>query len=146
MNQIKTIIGSNFPKEVMPLIENAKKSIDIFVYDWRNYPDDLASIVQRFNQSIVRSVRRGVVVRAIVGNSAILQFCSVVGIKAVNPDCEGLVHSKFIIFDEKDVVIGSHNFTQHAFTKNQEVSTYIPDYSDIDNLQKYFDNIYILKK
>lgn len=138
----KTIIGSNFPKEVIPLIENAKKTIDIFVFDWRNYPNDPANPVQLFNQSIVRASRRGISVRCIVGSSAILDFLGSVGIKAICPDCEGLVHSKFMIIDEKDIVIGSHNYTQHAFTKNQEVSTYLPDYSDIDNLQNFFNNIF----
>jgi len=141
-NEIKTIIGPNFPKEVTPILENAKKTIDIIVFDWRWYSDDPSNPVQKFNQCLVRAVRRGVVVRALLNSSAILPILDGVGIKAKCPDIEGLVHSKMIIIDEKDLIIGSHNFTQHAFTSNLEISTYMPDYPDVDKLLILFNNLY----
>lgn len=141
--KIKTIIGSNFPKEVKPLIENAKKTIDVIVFDWRWYSNDPSNPVQLFNQCFVRAVRRGVCVRVLLNSSAILPILDDVGIKAKCPNIEGLVHSKMILIDGKDLVIGSHNFTQHAFTSNLEISTYMPDYPDVDKLLELFNNLYI---
>ena len=66
-----TIIGKEFPDKVIPLIDNAKYTIDIVVFDWRWYPQDPGASVQLFNQSIVRSVRRGVKVRAIANRNQI---------------------------------------------------------------------------
>jgi len=141
--KIKTIIGSNFPKEVKPLIENAKKSIDVIVFDWRWYSNDPSNPVQLFNQCFVRAVRRGVRVRALVNSMAIVDILRGVDIQAKCPAIEGLVHSKMIVIDGKDLVIGSHNFTQHAFTSNLEISTYMPDYPDVDKLLELFNNLYI---
>ncbi len=56
---METIIGKEFPQKVIPLIEQAKTSIDIVVFDWRWYPQDPGASVQLFNQAIVRAVRRG---------------------------------------------------------------------------------------
>jgi len=141
---MKTIIGSNFPKEVKPLIENAKKTIDVIVFDWRWYSHDPAHPVQLFNQCFVRAARRGVLVRVLLNNNSILPTLVSLGIKAKCPNIEGLVHSKMIIIDEKDLVIGSHNFTQSAFTNNLEVSTYLSNYEEVDKLLKLFNNLYNL--
>jgi phosphatidylserine/phosphatidylglycerophosphate/cardiolipin synthase-like enzyme len=92
---------------------------------------------------LVRAVRRGVRVRALVNSAAIVNILRSVNIQAKCPDIEGLVHSKMIIIDGKDLIIGSHNFTQHAFTTNLEVSTYIPNYPDVDKLLSLFNNLYI---
>ena len=136
------IIGQKFPIKVMPLIENAKKTIDIFVFDWRWYGNDPGCSVQLFNQTIVRAVRRGVRVRALVNSMAIVDILCGVGIQAKCPNIESLMHSKMMIIDEKDVIIGSHNYTQNAFTKNQEISTYLPNCDDVESLLKLFNNLY----
>ena len=68
---LQIISGSQFPKIVIPLIESAKSSIKVVVFDWRWYPHDAGKSVQLFNQSIVRAARRGCEVSGIVN-----LFCS----------------------------------------------------------------------
>jgi len=50
------------------------------------------------------------------------------GCKARRPETPKLIHSKMMIIDGEILVIGSHNYTQSAFTMNHEVSLiYRPD-------------------
>jgi len=141
---MQTLIGKDFPKYVIPLIENSKNSIRIIVFDWRMYPNDPGHPVQLFNQALIRAVRRGVKVCAIANNKDVIAVLNANGIEAKKPSVSELIHVKVMIIDGKDVVIGSHNYTQSAFTANFEISTYIPDYPDIDNLLNFFNNMYNL--
>jgi len=124
---MQAIIGKQFPKIVIPKIDEAKKSICIVVFDWRWYPNDPGNPVQLFNQALVRAVRRGVVVKAIANFPDIVKTLEKVGVQAKKLRTENLVHAKMIIIDEKIVVVGSHNITVPAFTTNYEVSTMFED-------------------
>jgi phosphatidylserine/phosphatidylglycerophosphate/cardiolipin synthase-like enzyme len=143
MNEIKTIIGKEFPQIVVPLIDSAKKSIKVVVFDWRWYPQDPANPVQLFNQAFVRAARRGVEIEAIANNDEIVKTLLDQGIKAKRVLLKTIIHSKLIIIDGKIVVIGSHNYTQSAFTFNQEISVAISDCSDIDKFNLFFHNLYM---
>jgi len=141
---MEAIIGKQFPDKVIPLIENAKQSIKIVVFDWRWYPNDPANPVQLFNQAIIRAKRRGVDVKVITNVAYVRDILRSNQIDAKKPSTTKLIHSKIIILDDKDLVIGSHNFTQSAFTMNFEVSTYIPDCPDIENYLRFFNSLWQL--
>lgn len=134
--------GSQFPKKVIPLIDNAKKSIDIVVFDWRWYPQDPGNSVQLFNQAIVRAVRRGVRVRAVVNNREILGILGSVGVLAKRLLTSRLVHCKIMIIDDNIVITGSHNYTQNAFQMNYELSVILDDSQALLNCITFFNNIY----
>jgi len=119
---METISGRQFPKKVIPLIEAAKNTLDIVVFDWRWYPFDPGASVQLFNQAIVRAIRRGVKVRAIANNDQIVAILLKEGAQAKRLTTSNLLHCKLMIFDEAKVVIGSHNYTQNAFETNFELS------------------------
>jgi phosphatidylserine/phosphatidylglycerophosphate/cardiolipin synthase-like enzyme len=127
INKIEAVIGKDFPKKVIPLIDAAKQSIKIVVFDWRWYPSDPGNPVQLFNQSIVRAVRRGVQVEAIANNDDIVKTLNGVGCKAKKLITSKLVHVKMILIDGEIVIIGSHNYTQSAFTMNHELSAILSD-------------------
>jgi len=97
---MRTIIGSEFPKIVIPKIDEAKKSIKIVVFDWRWYPNDPGSSCQLFNQSLVRAVRRGVDIGAITNFEGIAKTLEALGIKAKKIRVADIVHCKFIIIDD----------------------------------------------
>jgi len=136
------IIGKQFPKKVIPLIESAKKSIKTVVFDWRWYPNDPGNAVQIFNQSIVRAVRRGVEVQAIVNNDSILNFLNENGIIAKKLNITGLVHAKLMIIDDNIVIIGSHNYTHNAFVLNQEISVALLDCQNIVEFNLFFNSLW----
>jgi phosphatidylserine/phosphatidylglycerophosphate/cardiolipin synthase-like enzyme len=139
---MQTIIGKQFPQKVIPLIDEAKRSIDIIVFDWRWYPDDPGNPVQLFNQAIVRAVRRGVQVRAIINNDDITATLKSVGVNAKRFISQKLIHGKTMIIDGEIAIVGSHNYTQYAFTMNYEVSVLVEGREEIAKLTEFFNNLY----
>lgn len=138
----EAIIGREFPAKLIPLIDSAKSSISILVFDWRWYPDFPESPVQLFNQSIVRAVRRGVKVRAVLNMPAIVSQLTTLGVSAKKVFSKDLLHTKLIIIDNNVVVIGSHNYTQSAFEKNFECSFALFDSDSVARFISYFEAIF----
>ena len=139
---IETIIGKEFPTKVIPLIEAAKHSIKIIVFDWRWYPNDPANPVQLFSQAIIRAQRRGVRIQIIANDDSILAILKQQGCETKRPITKTLIHAKIILIDGEILVIGSHNFTQNAFTMNQEISVIISEVESLERIIKYFDVFY----
>lgn len=142
---IQTLSGRKFPAVVIPLIEVAKNSIDIVVYDWRWYPSDPGAVCQLFNQSIIRAVRRGVKVRAIVNNSQILSVLLSQGIEVKKLLTTKLVHAKLMIIDNQTIITGSHNYTQSAFQMNLELSVLFQNIDIVADFNVFFNNLWGLK-
>ena len=138
------IIGKEFPKKVIPLIDNAKKSIKACVYDWRWYVNDPGNSVQLFNQSIIRAVRRGVKVNAIANNDLIVSVLNENGVSAKKIDTAGLVHAKLLIIDDDVVILGSHNFTHSAFVVNQEISVALTGCENVSDFNLFFESLWQL--
>ncbi len=137
-----TIIGKEFPIKVIPLINEAKKTIDIIVFDWRWYPQDIGNSVQIFNQAIILATRRGVVIRVIANNDEIINILNQNGCKAKKILTKKLVHSKIMIIDGRTAIIGSHNYTQSAFQMNLELSVILDDFEKIADFSNFFTNLY----
>lgn len=116
------LIGDKFPKKIIPLIESSRRSIEIVVFDWRWYENDSGCAVQLFNQALVRACRRGIQIRAIINSDSITKILQSQGINARRLPLKNLVHAKLMIIDDITVILGSHNYTQNAFTKNHEIS------------------------
>jgi phosphatidylserine/phosphatidylglycerophosphate/cardiolipin synthase-like enzyme len=140
---IKIISGSQFPKEVIPLIEKAKKNIRVVVFDWRWYPSDVGSSVQLFNQAIVRAARRGVAVSGIVNNDQIVKIFRDNACNFKKIIVPKLVHCKLMIIDEEIAITGSHNYTASAFQMNLELSVIIDDVQAVADMGRFYDNIWL---
>lgn len=144
MLDIQTIIGADFPKKVIPAIDQAKASIEIIIFDWRWYPSDGSCPAQIFNQAIVRAARRGVKVRVVANNDDICQTLRGVGCEAKRLINKKLVHAKMMLIDKKLCVLGSHNYTQNAFTMNCELSVLMTSDELFADFSNYFDNLWRL--
>lgn len=139
---IQVISGRQFPAVVIPLINSAKKSIDIVVFDWRWYGADPGASVQLFNQAILRAVKRGVKVRAIVNCHAMITMLKKYGVNAKQVIVQKLMHCKLMIIDQEKVITGSHNYTQSAFHLNVELSVLIEDQSTIPAFLQFYENLW----
>lgn len=142
MDYPKAIISKQFPEIVIPLIREAKESIDIIVYDWRFYKNDPANPVSLFNSAIIDKSKKGVKVRCVVNSDGVKQTLNLLGCQAKVLDTKKVLHTKLIIIDKKIVVIGSHNYTQHAFCSNFEASALFELPTQDNDFVKYFDNLY----
>ena len=139
---MEAIIGKQYPNKVIPLIEASKSSIKIIVFDWRWYPNDPGNPVQLFNQALIRAQRRGVEIKAITNIKEIVNILKQNGCQAKTIQTQKLVHPKLILIDDEVMVLGSHNFTQSAFTMNFEASVILQGRTELDEFLRFFDNMY----
>ena len=138
------IIGSDFPKIVIPLIDSAQKNIDIVVYDWRWYENQVGHPVQQFNIALVRALKKGVQVRVILNKPDLVPILTKIGIKARVLRDRRTVHTKLMIIDNKTVIIGSHNYTRNAFGSNIETSIVTEIPNGQTRLQDFFNNLFVV--
>lgn len=139
---IQVLSGRQFPTAVIPLIEKAKNSIDIIVFDWRWYGAEPGTSVQLFNQAIIRAIRRKVKVRALVNSQSIVLLLRRNGIEAKHVVCQKLMHCKMMIIDEKKVITGSHNYTKSAFHLNIELSVLIEQDPSLSQFLQFYNNVW----
>ena len=138
------IIGKEFSNKVVPLVENAKRSISIIVYDWRWYPDQVGSAIQKFNNAILVSARKGKDVRVITNRPVESIVLEDFGIKIKKISTKRTLHTKLMIIDNEIAILGSHNYTMSAFTINHEVSLIIKNKEAVERLILYFNNLWSL--
>ena len=136
------IIGKEFAEKVIPLIKQAKKPLDIIVYDWKGYPDQPGSAIQRFNNAIITAAQKGKRVRTITTSPYINNTLSQLNIKTKKWSSRKTLHTKLMLIDNKTAILGSHNYTMLAFTINHEVSVIIQDEATVKRLNQYFQNLW----
>lgn len=141
LNNEQIILGRDFSDRVVPLLDGAKSSIKIVVFDWRVYLDGSASLTN-FNNAIFNAVKRGVEVKAVVNSKSILDTLKQNGVKAKHFTSKSILHAKFICIDDRTLILGSHNFSQNAFTTNLEVSLVCELDFPNSRLHSFFNNIY----
>jgi len=138
---IESIFGDEYPKKVLPLIEAAQSSIRIIVFDWRWYPSDPGCACQLFNTALIRARKRSVAISVLTNCEDTMHVLRKNGIVAKKPISRRLLHSKIMIVDGKHLVIGSHNFTQNAFTSNFESSVILRDCETLEEFIYYFNSL-----
>lgn len=138
----EVIIANSFLKKVKPYLENARKSIDILVFDWRFYPNEPAKDCQQFNQLVFNSAKRGVRVRAIVNSDDACGNLRRGGVAVQRHRSFHLLHAKLMIIDDEVVITGSHNYTQNALSANYELSVILKDIDNIKDYKLFFDSIW----
>ena len=138
----KILIGREFAREVIPLIQNAKKTIDIMVYEWRWYPNEIGSKIQCFNQAIIQANKKNIEVKAVVHKTLIAEILRREKIKVRKVESSKVLHTKLMIIDNEIVILGSHNYTMNAFNINYEVSVILHDKEIVLDLKQYFKNFF----
>ena len=136
--KIEIVVGKEFPKKVIPLIERANKTIAIIIYDWLWYPNEIGSNVQLFNNSIIRANNRGVKIRVCVNKRLIAEILRRSGIQVKRLQSSKSLHIKLMIIDDDITIIGSHNYTKNAFNINYEASVILRDEETARHFKEYF--------
>lgn len=138
----RAVIGADFPKVAIPLLDSARESVRVIVFDWRYYRAVPSHPVSMFNLAFARAAKRGVSVRALVNSDAIIGFLKSMDCDARRLHSTKLLHSKMLLVDDTKLLMGSHNYTQHAFCMNEEMSVLL-DLSHRENsFTKYFDRLW----
>lgn len=139
---MQAIIGAEYPDKVIPLIDDARKNIDIISYDWRWYKDQPGHAVQRVNIALVNAHKRGVFIRALLNKADLVPLLNGIGIKAKTLRDHRTLHSKMLIIDSRLLVIGSHNITRNAFSHNVEASAVVELGPEDTRFATFFENLY----
>lgn len=141
-NMFTPIIGSDYSKKIIDLIDAATKNIDLVLYDWRWYQNQPGHPVQKVNNALVRAYLRGVQVRAVLNRTDLLPTLNSVGIKARCLKDKRTLHCKLVIFDSSVLVIGSHNLTRNAMSHNVEASIAVDIPQEVTRFTEFFNNLY----
>ena len=139
---IETIIGNEFSEKAIFLIGQARDTINIVVYSWYWYPDQVGSKIQKFNNAIINAVKKGVNVKVMTTNHHTINILSQNKVKARKLETERKVHAKLIIIDGKTAILGSHNYTMSAVTTNYEISVIIQEAKIVKRLNQFFNNLW----
>lgn len=142
MDQTETIIGKEFPTKVIPLIKQAKNFIDIIVYDWLWYPDQIGSGIQKFNNAILDAAKKGIRVRVITNSLQTIAILKENKVKAKKIFSVRKLHVKNMLIDDQIAIIGSHNYTMSAFTTNYEFSLITQNKEVVNRLKIFFTNLW----
>lgn len=153
MAKIQSAIAFEYPKKVVPLIDQARVSIEIVMYEWKWYGHERAGGVQTLNLALVAAARRGVKIRALLNiesmghaitkiNSRTATFLKQYGMDVKFGHVGGVTHAKLVIIDSRILVLGSHNFSKGAFSRNQEASIIVDGVEEIKPYRDYFEGLW----
>ncbi len=151
--KITPAIAEQFPKHVIPLVKSAGQTIDILMYEWKWYGHESAGGVQKLNHAIIGAARRNIKIRALLNiesmGHAITKINTRTGNFLMRYGCEvkfyhvgHLVHAKMMIIDKKILILGSHNWTKSAFSRNKEASIIVEGVNSIKPYRQYFDDLW----
>jgi len=151
--KVEAILGSEYPKKVIPLLESASQSIDIIMYEWKTYTHESAGGMEKLNLTIQKKARDGIKVRVLLNiesmghaltkiNSRTASFLQQKGVVVKFGQIGIATHAKMVIIDQKIVVVGSHNYTKGSFTRNQEVSVAIFGSEEARPFIDYFNHLW----
>lgn len=136
------LLSAEFTDRLISLIDDAKFSIYIFMFDWRWVKNDFSCEVSRINQALVRAARRGVSVQALLNYADLEKQLAELNIQARMANFAKLMHAKSIVLDEEVIVLGSHNLTQSAMRSNVEMSLVVYDKELAARIINYFKTLW----
>lgn len=139
---IQILIGRKYPKVLLDYLAKAQKSVDVLMYDWRWYPREIGSNIQKVNAQIIQLGIRGIKVRGLSNNRLDSSL-----LLAPNVDIQRFVgsktlHAKLVIIDEKYLFLGSHNFSKNAFDLNHEISFVTDDGEAVREALDHFNSFF----
>jgi len=153
MAKITPALGSDYPKVVTPLVDQATTSIDVLMYQWKWYGHESAGGVQKLNLAMCAAAHRGVRVRVLMNvesmghaitkiNTRTAGFLQRAGVDVKFGQVGVATHAKMVVIDDRVLVLGSHNYSKGAFSRNQEASIVVEGRDEIKPYRDYFADLW----
>lgn len=136
------IIDGNYADRARKAIAGADSDIRICAYDWRWYDGEPDAGIQRLNVAIMRAIHRGLNVRALVNSEENYMQLKGLGVDCKFVGSEKMLHVKGISIQNDCLLLGSHNMTKRANTRNYECSVVIFEPEIIMQFNTYFYGIW----
>lgn len=150
---IGNLINEQYYYQLQTIIGEAKKSIDICMFHI-SFADKKHPTVKLL-EALLEAKERGVKIRVLVDkdretdpygsviiNSNAIKYFIENGIECREDNSDVLLHSKFLIFDKKTIVIGSHNWSAGSYFQYEDISLFIESKQLAAQLNKRFTEIW----
>ena len=142
-SEVKHIPSSQYFETTLNEINQAKESIQVFMYLISVFPDQPESQANQLIQALIKAKERGVDVRVTLDqninfqdetneqaiyqnkNQQAFEFLKRNGIEVYFDEADTYTHAKVIVIDNETVILGSTNWSKAALTKNHEANTLI---------------------
>ncbi|MCC6002794.1 MAG: phospholipase D-like domain-containing protein [Thermofilum sp.] len=134
--------GDYYPK-LLDLISKANKSIYVSMYEFKSDTSEVSRVLEL----LISKAKKGVDVKVVLENTIDVNELTyrrlLDGGVPVRFDTRSrTTHTKLIIIDGYIVIVGSHNWSYSAFTRNHEASILVYDEDVARQETEYFMQIY----
>ena len=143
------LLDRDYYPQVKRLINNAKKSIHLMMFEasyYKKYPESPSNQLIR---ALINAKKRGVSVEVILEvknknerttkrNLETGRILQKEGIDVIVDPEDITTHTKLIIIDGRIIILGSTNWTFNALNKNHEISTVIHSEETAEEVLDYF--------
>lgn len=138
----QVVVNGEFLDAVLPRIREAKKTIDVMVFDWRLKDTSPDAPVQQLVSCLYSAITRGVRVRVLTASEAVAAVLKRQDFKTRVVHTEKLLHTKIMLIDDTLLITGSHNYTESAFLRNVELSVVVDLGSRENRARLLFDTLW----
>lgn len=135
-------IGERYHNELLRHFAAARQSISIIMFAWEVPRVGHYKKVMQLNDTLRAAKQRGVSVRCIVHFHKSHSELRRMGIEARKVHIGGLLHTKLVIIDNRTACIGSHNFTERAFSTNAEASVILKELPEENAFTRHFEQLW----
>lgn len=150
---VRVLFGSEFLPAVYRLVGSAEKNISVVMFEWSWYPGQHTGSLQDINRELCQQAKRGVKVRVLLHNEAMgralhkinrktAQHLRQAGAEVKFGNTGIPLHAKVWLFDDKAVVVGSHNLSIRAVRTNEECSILLQDETECDRVRQWFEGLW----
>ena len=143
------LIGSSFSQKVIELLNNAKGSVDVMMYHWPPPRSSAKPKAFAVAEALAAARSRGVKFRVVLNlglpsdplrevNQKTANWLRSHGASVKFWRASQTMHIKLILVDRTFLILGSHNLSENAMSKNIEISVLAVGSGEIRKVQDYF--------
>jgi phosphatidylserine/phosphatidylglycerophosphate/cardiolipin synthase-like enzyme len=147
--------GQAYIISLIDAINRAKYSIDVIQYEWYFYPGKPNCQIQQLNRTVLARAQSGIKMRVILNkegreqhlmaiNMQTSKFLGEAGVVVKFGLTFPINHAKIFVFDDDEVILGSHNLSNRSVTVNNECSVLIKGRAVAVEFKRYFNSIWQL--
>lgn len=150
----KAVLDNEYFSVALNEIKHAKKTIDLMMFELVYYPGRKGPSNQLIN-ALINAKKRGVKVRILIeggerflGNRFVrkvrrtIDYIEPFGIDIRRDPGGRTTHSKLLIVDTSNVLVGSTNWSYYSLTKNHETNVFISSKELAKEFTRYFSKIW----
>lgn len=149
---VAAINNREYAQAVRKVIQGAKSSLCIMLYQVRYYPEYPQTVTNDFSEDLIAAAQRGVDVRITIDtgdwnpsekNPVNLDFAdriSTAGVKIWEDSPRDVSHQKVIVADDSLTIVASHNWLFYSVANNNEVAVVI----DSKPVNQWFRNYFMM--